>query len=64
MFLVLCGLLRGLTLCILLKAFNNKYFHLSEIKTILIISKPFKQHDIIKEARETLLETYKKMKSK
>jgi len=42
----------------LLIAFNDENFHLSELKTLLVISKPFKTHEIIKHARESLLETY------
>lgn|GEM_PF-2878057 len=46
----------------LLIAFNNKNFHLSELKTLLVISKPFKEHETIKEVRAALLETYQKKK--
>lgn len=44
----------------LLIGFNDKNFHLSEIKTLLVISKPFKEHETIKEVRAALLETYQK----
>ncbi len=42
----------------LLSNFNDIDFHLSEIKTVLVISKPFKDNKEIKELREQLVETY------
>lgn len=50
-------------MCLLI-AFNDKNFHLSELKTLLVISKPFKEHKLIKVARNQLLETYQAIKSK
>lgn len=47
----------------LLIAFNDKNFHLSELKTLLVISKPFKDHDLIRNARISLLEVYDLKKS-
>ncbi len=49
-------------LSLLLIAFNDKNFHLSELKTLLVISKPFKNHESIKNPRKALLETYTKKK--
>jgi len=46
----------------LLITFNDKNFHLSELKTLLVISKPFKEHETIKDARSALLATYQKKK--
>lgn len=46
----------------LLITFNDKKFHLSELKTLLVISKPFKEHETIKDARAALLDTYQKKK--
>ena len=46
----------------LLIAFNDKNFHLSELKTLLIISKPFKEHRDLKDLRKELLETYQNKK--
>lgn len=43
---------------LLLLAFNDQRFHLSEIKTILVISKPFAAKPLIEQARADLLETY------
>jgi hypothetical protein len=51
-----------LILFYLLSAFNSVHFHLSELKTLLVISKPFKGHEMITEARQTLLDTYKSKK--
>lgn len=48
---------------ILLIAFNDKNLHLSELKTLLVISKPFKEHRDIKQVRLNLLETYQKKKN-
>lgn len=48
--------IEGLNL--LLKAFNNKHFHSSELKTLLIISKSLKDNPEIKINREQLLTTY------
>lgn len=48
----------------LLVAFNSENFHLSELKTFLIISKPFKTHNLIKDNRSRLLETYNKMRNR
>lgn len=42
----------------LLIIFNDLNFKLSEIKTLLVISKPFKNHELIKEVRENLINTY------
>lgn len=42
----------------LLTAFNFNDFHQSEIKTLLVISAPFKNHELIIEARKALLYTY------
>lgn len=42
----------------LLIAFNNKNFHLSELKTLLVISKPFKDNETLREVRSQLLATY------
>lgn len=42
----------------LLLGFNDKRFHLSEIKTLLVISKPFIEHDLIRGPRAAMLETY------
>lgn len=42
----------------LILGFNDELFHLSEIKTVLVISKPFKEHDLIRDPRAALLETY------
>jgi len=47
----------------LLLTFNDKKFHLSELKTLLVISKPFKAHETIKEARAALLSTYQEKKA-
>ena len=44
-------------------AFNSPFFELSELKTLLVISKPFKEHPLIKDSREKLLETYLTKKS-
>ena len=46
----------------LLSNFNDIDFHLSEIKTVLVISKPFKDNEKLKELREALVETYNKKK--
>ena len=48
----------------LLIAFNDKNFHLSELKTLLVISKPFAEHEMIKNARKALFETYLLVKNK
>lgn len=45
---------------VLLIAFNDKNFHLSELKTLLVISAPFKKLELIKDVRMALLETYEK----
>lgn len=50
------------TLKKLLITFNDKNFHLSELKTLLVISKPFKEHETIKDARAALLATYENKK--
>ena len=42
----------------LLVIFNDPTRHLSELKTALLISKPFKEDPIIKENRMKLLKTY------
>ena len=46
----------------LLSAFNDKNYHLSEIKTLLVISKPFKEKEEFKKLREDLLDTYQNRK--
>lgn len=43
--------------------FNDPKFNLSEIKTVLVISKSFKENPLMKEEREKLLETYNNKKS-
>lgn len=48
----------------LLVAFNNENFHISELKTLLIISKPFKESELIKDVRISLLETYELISKK
>jgi len=48
---------------LLLSAFTNENFHLSELKTLLVITKPFKENEQIKPNRVKLLETYNKMKN-
>lgn len=47
---------------ILLVTFNDSNLHLSEVKTLLVISKPFKDEECFKEIRNNLIETYNKMK--
>lgn len=42
----------------LLEHFNDANFHLSEIKTVLLVSKPYKNNKEIKVYRKELLETY------
>jgi hypothetical protein len=46
----------------LLIAFNDKNYHLSEIKTLLIISKPFKEKTEFKKLRDDLFLTYQNKK--
>ena len=46
----------------LLQAFSYKDYHLSEIKTLLVISKPFKDLEAIKPVRERLFEIYEAKK--
>ncbi|MEP1306095.1 MAG: hypothetical protein ABJK11_05615 [Balneola sp.] len=48
----------------ILKGFNDKNYHLSELKTLLVISKPFINHDKIELARKSLIETYNEKKLK
>ncbi len=48
----------------LLIAFNSEKFHLSELKTLLVISKPLRNHFMIEEERRELSVTYNKMKNK
>ena len=48
----------------LMEAFAYKDCHLSEIKTILVISKPFKDIEVIRPARERLYEIYEAKKAK
>ncbi len=48
----------------LLIAFNDKNLHLSELKTLLVISKAFKNNEIITKAREALVKTYTEKKNK
>ena len=38
-------------------------FHLSEIKTVLVISKPFKSNEYIDDFRKELVDTYNEKKS-
>ena len=47
----------------LLLAFNDKNFHLSELKTLLVISKPFKDMKEIDKARSALQKTYEEKKN-
>lgn len=47
----------------LLIGFNDNNLHLSELKTLLVISKPFKQNDIINSTRASLLESYERKKN-
>lgn len=42
----------------LLIAFNDINFHLSELKTLLVISKPYRNEEIIRDERRRLHETY------
>jgi hypothetical protein len=42
----------------LLIGFKDERFQLSEIKTLLVISKPFLEHEIIREPRQDLLDLY------
>lgn len=51
-------------LSILLKVFNSDYLHLSELKTLLVISKPFKNNSIIEKERKHLVETYENIRNK
>lgn len=54
---------KGLSILkILLSSFNDINLHLSEIKTLLVISKPYKDNPKLKVIRENLLETYTKLK--
>jgi hypothetical protein len=48
---------------LLLLAFNDQRFHLSEIKTLLVISKPFMQNALLQDARAALLTTYNAKRS-
>lgn len=43
----------------LMIGFNDRNLHLSELKTLLVISKPFKDVNAIKDVRQTLFDTYK-----
>lgn len=47
----------------LLKQFNSYFYHLSEIKTVLVISKQFEDYDSVKEHREALVKIYNKKKN-
>lgn len=47
----------------LLVAFDDMNFHLSEMKTILVISKPFENSDMINNERKSLLATFEKKKN-
>ncbi|MGK0236021.1 MAG: hypothetical protein ACI9EK_002564 [Psychroserpens sp.] len=47
----------------LLRGFNNKRFHLSELKTLLVVSKPFINEKEIKEDWCNLLDTYENKKN-
>lgn len=49
---------------LLLLAFNDNNFHLSEIKTMLVISKPFQDTKEIGDARNALNDTYLEKKNK
>lgn len=40
------------------EGFSNKNVHLSELKTFLIVTRPFKGNLILKKSRETLLDVY------
>lgn len=42
----------------MLRAFNDDKLHLSELKTWLVVSKPFNLNSIIREVRTSLLNTY------
>ena len=48
---------------LLLQGFNDRNLHLSEIKTLLVISKPFAQNQSIRDARAEMLETYTLIKN-
>ena len=48
----------------LIQAFKSEVFEVSEIKTILLISKPFKDNDLIRDSRIQLLELYETIKNK
>lgn len=48
----------------LVKGFNYKKLHLSELKTILIRTKAYKDNSEIKESRLLLLETYNELRNK
>lgn len=47
----------------IVQAFNDKELHLSEIKTALILSKPYREVKHIRDYRQKLLETYKRKKN-
>jgi hypothetical protein len=47
----------------LLIGFDDNNLHLSELKTLLVFSKPFKQNDAINSARASLLERYERKKN-
>lgn len=51
-------------LSILLNVFNTDNLHLSELKTLLVISKPFKNNSIIERERMLLVETYENIRNK
>lgn len=44
-------------------AFSDERVHLSEIKSLMIITRPFKDNSIIKKSREKLVEVYNTKKS-
>lgn len=48
----------------LLVGFNDKNLDINELKTLLIISKPFKENEIIEIARKNLHETYQTIMTK
>lgn len=54
--------LAHLALATLLQTFNDKALHLSELKTMLVASKPLKAHPIIQKSRIALLATYESMR--
>ena len=47
----------------LIEYFNDMKFHLSEIKTVLVISNPFKSNEYIDDFRKELVDTYNEKKN-